>query len=74
MSNNQELLFGIRVERIRRDADEIWRALAGTHELAPSTMQKYDIRASAKNLRDVADKLDGINERIDQRAELQAAE
>lgn len=55
-----ELLYDIRVQRIRDDAMAIWQLMAGCHSLSPNAMQQYDLRASARNLRDVADKLDAI--------------
>lgn len=55
-----EILYAMRIQRIRDEADAIWRLIAGCHSLSTNAVQQYDLRASAKNLRDVADKLDAI--------------
>lgn len=54
------ILFETWTTRIRIDADHIWHAMAGQDDLSPNAMQSYDLKMSAQNLRDVADKLDAI--------------
>ena len=66
MPSSEWVLFGLNVDRITNDADEVSRLARhlanGPHY--PENWQGCDLERSARNLREAADKLDTIRERL----------
>jgi hypothetical protein len=66
MPSSEWILFGLNVDRIRNDSDEVaWlaRALA-RYPTSPENWRGCDLERSIRNLREAADKLDIIRDRL----------
>ena len=66
MPSSDWVLFGLNVDRIRNDADEVER-LARALERGPHYPENWagcDLERSARNLREAADRLDAIRDRL----------
>ncbi len=75
MPCSEWILFDLNVDRIRNDADEVSRmarTLAREHHfpISEENWRGCDLERSARNLREAANKLDAIRERLGM-AELQ---
>lgn len=64
------IMFGYQIDWIRHYSDTVAQSLRGVDHL--ETADDYDLRQSAANLREAADKIDQI--RLGKRIHLQAAE
>ena len=66
MPSSAWILFDLNVDRIGNDADEVAR-LARSLERGPHSRENWrgcDIERSARNLREAADRLDAIRDRL----------
>ncbi len=69
MPSSEWILFDLNVDRIRNDADEVSRlarTLARDHHypIYQENWRGCDLERSARNLREAADKLDMIRDRL----------
>lgn len=66
MPSSNVILFECRVHRVRMDCDEIGslaRKLA-ENNVYPDNWDRYDLKASARELREAADKLDEVRSKL----------
>lgn len=66
-TSNEYLLFDDRVNRVRQETNDIasrMRLLGGLRSL--SAIDQYDLKASEQNLRDAADNIAKIRQRVEE--------
>ena len=67
MPSSDWILFGLNVDRIRNDADEVERLARALERHQQPCREAYDgcdLERSARNLREAADRLDAIRDRL----------